>query len=60
MAVTRQDRRRGVAKALLDAARRHFATGFEVPLGQLAFSQPTQLGRRLAASYSGREDFLVY
>lgn len=55
-----RDRRRGVARALLDAARKHFATGFELPRSQLAFSQPTALGRCLAAAYSGTERFLVY
>ncbi len=53
-------RRRGAARALLDAVRSHFATGFEIPRDRLAFSQPTALGRRLAASYAQREDFLVY
>ena len=39
---------------------RHFATGFEVPANLVAFSQPTALGRRLAAAYTGTEAFLVY
>jgi N-acetyltransferase len=55
-----KDRRRGVARALLDAVRKRFATGFELPRNQLAFSQPTSLGRRLAAAYSYTERFLVY
>ena len=58
--VAARDRRRGLATALLDAARTHYAAAFEVPVERLAFSQPTELGRRLAASYTGREDFLVY
>jgi N-acetyltransferase len=53
-------RRAGVARALLDATRRHFAVGLEVPIEQLAFSQPTGHGRRLAAAYAGTENFLVY
>ena len=53
-------RRAGVGKALLDAVRSHFATGWTVPRERLAFSQPTSLGRRLAASYSQTEAFLVY
>ena len=58
--VERGRRRSGVARELLEAVRRHFATGFDVPLDKLAFSQPTAAGRRLAASYSGTEAFLVY
>lgn len=53
-------RRRGFARQLLDLVRAHFATGFEVPRTQLAFSQPTALGRRLAAAYSATDAFLVY
>ena len=56
----RQHRRRGVARALLEAVRRHFAMGFEVPVAQLAFSQPTAAGRHLAAAYAGDDAFLVY
>lgn len=55
-----RDRRRGVARTLLDAVREHFAMGFDVPLDRLAFSQPTTLGRRLAVAYTGTEAFLVY
>ena len=58
--VDARDRRKGVGTALLDAVRRHFATGFDIPKDRLAFSQPTALGRRLAANYSGGEAFLVY
>ena len=39
-------RRRGVATALLDAARRHFFFGFAVPRGDVATSHLTSLGRR--------------
>ena len=41
-------------------ARQHFAAGFELPRGMLAFSQPTAAGRRLAAAYAGTEAFAVY
>lgn len=50
----------GNARALLDATRAHFASGFTIPRDKLAFSQPTKDGRRLAARYSGTEAFLVY
>ena len=53
----RERPQRGLATALLDAAA--YAAAFEVPVERLAFSQPTELGRRLAASYTNREDFLV-
>lgn len=53
-------RRRGVARALLDAARSHAVYGYTVPRSELAFSQTTATGALLAADYSGRPDFLVY
>ena len=53
-------RREGLARLLLDTARKGIGTGFTVPIERLAFSQPTRAGRRLAAWYSGTEAFLVY
>lgn len=53
-------RRTGLARRLLDAVRRNMVAGFEVPPGELAFSQPTAAGRALAAAYTGCERFLVY
>ena len=41
-------RRKGVAAALLDAARRNFFYGMEVPKDKMAFSQPTESGGQLA------------
>ena len=58
--VEARDRRQGVARSLLSAVREHFATGFDVPLDPLAFSQPTAHGRRLAVAFTGTERFLVY
>lgn len=58
--VEARDRRQGVARSLLNAVREHFAMGFDVPLDQLAFSQPTAYGRRLAVAFTGTERFLVY
>jgi len=55
-----QQRRRGIARELLDAVRQHFAIGFEIPRCQLAFSQPTPNGRRLATSYTESAAFAVY
>ena len=45
---------------LLDCIRENMVTGFEVPVGKLAFSQPTAKGRALAAAYTGTARFLVY
>lgn len=53
-------RRRGVARILLDAARAHAVWAYPVPLSELAFTQPTQDGYILAARYTGTEAFLVY
>ena len=58
--VEARDRRQGVARSLLTAVREHFAMGFDVPIDQLAFSQPTAYGRRLAVAFTGTERFLVY
>ena len=43
-------RRHGVARALLDSARQHFAAGIHIPRDMLAFSQPTASGWRLASA----------
>mmetsp|Transcript_70 Transcript_70/g.181 ORF Transcript_70/g.181 Transcript_70/m.181 type:complete len:240 (+) Transcript_70:22-741(+) len=48
-------RRRGVATALLDAARRHFFFNFEVPIPRFAVSQPTAEGRALFEAYLRRK-----
>ncbi|CAJ16158.1 hypothetical protein, conserved [Trypanosoma brucei brucei TREU927] len=53
-------RRHGVAKVLVDTARRHISYGFEVPVERVAFSEPTSLGKLFAKSYSGRPDFLIF
>jgi N-acetyltransferase len=46
-------RRKGVAKALLNAARAHTIHAFSVPREQVAFSQPTGDGFQFAAAYRG-------
>lgn len=53
-------RRRGVARALLSAAAAHAVYGYAVPSDEVAFSQTTAAGARLAAAYAGRPDFCVY
>jgi len=53
-------RRCGVATRLLDAARRKVVFGYVTGKEQCAFTSPTSLGREFAATYCGRQDFLVY
>lgn len=53
-------RRQGVARALLDAAAAHAVHGYAVPRAEVAFSQTTAAGGRLAVAYAGRPDFMVY
>ena len=58
--VTPAWRRQGVARSLLDAAAAHAVHGYAVPRGEVAFSQTTAAGGRLAVAYVGRPDFMVY
>lgn len=54
-------RRKGIAAALLDAARRNFFYGMEVPKAKMAFSQPTESGGQLAEHWFGAPaGWLVY
>ncbi|KAF1977107.1 hypothetical protein BU23DRAFT_320151 [Bimuria novae-zelandiae CBS 107.79] len=54
-------RQRGIATTLLDSARSHFLYGMTVRRDQVAFSQPTESGGRLARKWSGRAaGWLVY
>ena len=53
-------RRRGVARALLDAARHSLLYGVPVERHEVAFSQPTQDGRRLAQAYTQLTEFRAY
>ena len=53
-------RRRGVATALLHAARTHAVFGQVVPKDQFAFSQPTSAGHALASAFCERRDHLLY
>ncbi|KAK7558930.1 ESCO1/2 acetyl-transferase-domain-containing protein [Phyllosticta citricarpa] len=51
----------GIARRLLAAAARHFVYGAPVPPAAVAFSQPTQMGLRLARGWVGDEArVLVY
>ena len=55
-------RRTGVAQALLEQARRHFLPDNEVvEMDRVAFSQPTQMGAKLARRFFGKRwGWLVY
>jgi N-acetyltransferase len=54
-------RRSGIAKTLLDCTTGNFLYGFKVQKRDVAFSQPTDSGGRLARGWFGREDgWLVY
>ena len=53
-------RRQGLAARVLDAARGALIPGYIASRGEVAFSQPTVAGAKLAAAYCGREAFAVY
>jgi hypothetical protein len=58
--VGEQSRRQGLAIKMLDVARLTFRFGMEIDKSELAFSQPTPSGHKLAKRYFGRSDYLVY
>ena len=59
--VSKQFRKKGLARTLLDCARGHFTYGLTVDKRQVAFSQPTESGGKLARRYFGCEaGWLVY
>lgn len=58
-------RRRGVARMLVECARKSFVYGMEIPKEMVAFSQPTDSGGRLARAVlgdeeNGRSGWMVY
>jgi len=54
-------RRKGVAAALLDAARRNFIYGVQISKDMIAFSQPTESGGLLAQNwFEGAQRWHVY
>lgn len=58
--VHKSRRRMGVAKRLLDAARKHFEYGRVVKKHHVAFSQPTSDGMALALSYTAQKTIWGY
>ncbi|RKP10928.1 ESCO1/2 acetyl-transferase-domain-containing protein [Thamnocephalis sphaerospora] len=57
--VARHARRHGVATRMLDALRNSFVYACVLQPDQIAFSQPTSAGARLAEHYQKRQDFLA-
>jgi N-acetyltransferase len=53
--VSKQFRKKGLARTLLDCARGNFMYGLTVEKRQTAFSQPTESGGKLARRYFGCE-----
>ncbi|KAI9928020.1 N-acetyltransferase O1 (Establishment of cohesion protein 1) [Aspergillus wentii] len=49
-------RRKGIAMDLLDCIVSNFIYGMEIPKEQIAFSQPTESGKRLAQSFFGPDE----
>lgn len=51
-------RRKGIAMDLLDCVVTNFIYGMEIPKDQIAFSQPTESGKRLAEAFFGSDELL--
>ncbi|OJJ43392.1 hypothetical protein ASPZODRAFT_929882 [Penicilliopsis zonata CBS 506.65] len=49
-------RRKGIAMDLLDCVVSNFIYGMEIPKAKIAFSQPTESGKRLAEAFFGSEE----
>ncbi|KAF8074325.1 hypothetical protein N665_1113s0006 [Sinapis alba] len=58
--VSPSNRRKGLATQLLDTARESFSSGCVLEKSQVAFPQPSSLGRALGSNYLGTSSFLVY
>lgn len=50
----------GIARTMLTVMRSHFVFGYQLSYDEIAFSAPTDAGKRLAESVTGRKDFLIY
>ena len=58
--VNPKSRRKGVAQSLVDTARRQYFYETIVPKSKIAFSQPTDDGKKFAFSYCNVENIFVY
>ncbi|XP_055528320.1 N-acetyltransferase eco [Wyeomyia smithii] len=50
----------GIARTILTVLKSHFIFGYPLSYDEIAFSAPTEAGKRLAESVTGRKDFLIY
>lgn len=50
----------GIARTLLTVVQSNFIFGYPMCYDEIAFSAPTEAGKRLAESLTGRKDFLIY
>lgn len=53
-------RHQRIATKLLTSIRSHFCVGSFLSYDEIAFSAPTDDGKKLAASLTQRNDFLIY
>jgi N-acetyltransferase len=53
-------RKKGYARAMLNAMRANMVPGYIVPVKECAFTQPTEAGAALASRYCEAKTFLVY
>nr|GMD39247.1 protein CHROMOSOME TRANSMISSION FIDELITY 7-like [Ipomoea batatas] len=58
--VTPSKRRKHIASYLLDAARKSFCNGQVLLRSELAFSQPTSVGKVFISSYTSSSSFFLY
>ncbi|ESQ54050.1 hypothetical protein EUTSA_v10027115mg [Eutrema salsugineum] len=58
--VSPSNRRKGLATRLLDTTRKTFSNGCVLEKSQLAFSQPSSMGRAFGSKYFGTCSFFVY
>ncbi|KAL4560623.1 hypothetical protein LXL04_032776 [Taraxacum kok-saghyz] len=58
--VTPSNRRKHIATHLLNATRKSFISDVILEHSELAFSQPTNVGKLLASTYTNTKSFLVY
>nr|GMD32753.1 protein CHROMOSOME TRANSMISSION FIDELITY 7-like [Ipomoea batatas] len=58
--VTPSNRRKHIASYLLDAARKSFCNGQVLLRSELAFSQPTSVGKVFISSYTSSSSFFLY
>ncbi|XP_053684757.1 N-acetyltransferase eco [Sabethes cyaneus] len=58
--VTPNFRCHGIARTMLTVLRSHFIFGYPLSFDEIAFSAPTEAGKRLAENITGRKDFLIY